>query len=160
MKKKITFFELLTLLSKGKMPDVVNYWGDTYYKEYYKDSYNYYNHNGAPLMEVIGLNETVGSLLYEKNISYDEPILTDKEREYLSTVLKPFKNYSFYIRKRTVPPSVRSSKYGFIQVMFMPESGVLNFPDLKEPMYMGMELDKEYSAIDLGLWKEEDKGDL
>lgn len=154
MKKKITFFELLTLMNENKMPDAVTYWGDTYYK----DSYDYYNHNGAPLMKVIGLNETVGSLLYEKNISYDEPILTDKEREYLSTVLKPFKNYSFYIcKKRIVPLSARSSsKYGFIQVVFMSESGTLSFPDLTKPMYMGMEFNKEYSAEDLGLWKEED----
>ena len=70
---------------------------------------------------------------------YKEPILTDEEREYLSAVIKPFKNSIQYIDKFKLVD-------GFHQIRITCEDehylSVIELPPFDNDMYKGMEIDK------------------
>ena len=74
-----------------------------------------------------------------------KPILDDKEKEYLSAVIRPWRKKVRCICKK---------EYGvtqYIRICLIDEVGV-DFPYFKEgTMYKGMELDKEYTLEELGL---------
>ena len=76
-----------------------------------------------------------------------EPILTDKEREYLKAVCKPFRNHTVSIEKCMC--SGNNYSY-FIKLhvdwwtTMMPSFG-------ENEMYKGMEADKEYTLEELGI---------
>ena len=97
------------------------------------------------------LNETsvtqamnaIGNWLEEE---YKPEILTDKEKAYLSAVIKPFRENTKYIEKRFF---VLNSEY--IMICFRNHE-TLSFPTFKTgKMYKGMESDKEYTLEELGL---------
>ena len=80
-----------------------------------------------------------------------EPVLNDAEKEYLSNVIKPFKNRVIYITKSVyilgeyLEINLRHyndgcSGYSIVLPYFK-----------KGTMYKGMELDKEYTLYELGL---------
>jgi len=75
-----------------------------------------------------------------------KPILDEKEKEYLSAVIRPWKNKIGYIEKR----------YGidneWIEIYLKKGNSYTNLPRFKKgTMYKGMELDKEYTLEELGL---------
>ena len=78
---------------------------------------------------------------------YKEPILDDVEREYLSTVIKPFRKKVKKIVKRT-----NTQEEQYIRIVL---DGIerMNFPNFNKNtgMYKGMEADKLYSLEELGL---------
>jgi len=81
-------------------------------------------------------------------IEYIPPksILDEKEKEYLSFVIRPWKNKIGYIDKR----------YGadkeWIEIYLKKGDSYTNLPRFKKgTMYKGMELDREYSLEDLGI---------
>ena len=78
---------------------------------------------------------------------YKEPILDDVEREYLSAVIKPFRNKVKHIVKRT---STQEEQYIRIVLCNLER---MNFPNFNTNtgMYKGMEADKLYSLEELGL---------
>lgn len=76
-------------------------------------------------------------------------ILTEEEKEYLSYVTRPFIDSV---------ESIRKEKYFYgtdsecIEIKFY-DGGTTCFPPFKQnSMYKGMELDKEYTMEELGLW--------
>ena len=77
-----------------------------------------------------------------------KPILTKEEREYLSMVIKPFRDEIEYIHKFTCPNSKKEYLMGFIK-----DIGYhLELPPfIKGTMYCGIELGKEYTLEELGL---------
>ena len=77
-----------------------------------------------------------------------KPILTEEEREYLSYVIKPFRDEIEYIHKFTCPNSTKEYLLGFIK-----DIGYhLELPlFIKGTMYCGIELGKEYTLEELGL---------
>lgn len=78
---------------------------------------------------------------------YKEPILNDAEKEYLSAVIKPFRNRVDYIMKEE---NICSST----EFIYIDLSGgdIADFPNFKVgTMYKGMELDKSYTLQELGL---------
>lgn len=77
-----------------------------------------------------------------------KPILTEDEREYLSYVIKPFRDEIEYIHKFTCPNSKKEYLMGFIK-----DIGYhLELPPfIKGTMYCGIELGKEYTLEELGL---------
>ena len=78
---------------------------------------------------------------------YKEPILDDVEREYLSAVIKPFRNKVKYIAKLNGFSEARQ----FIRII-MCDCDCANLPFFKGgTMYKGMEADKLYSLEELGL---------
>lgn len=78
---------------------------------------------------------------------YKEPILDDIEKEYLSAVIKPFKN-----RVKSINKIVYHNDLAFIRLTF-DENDLVYFPKfrLKSGMYKGMKNNKEYTLEDLGL---------
>lgn len=79
---------------------------------------------------------------------YQEPILDEQERKYLSAVIKPWRDKVVDIAKRPYDNYeyivIRYYDYDFIQTIQMPLFE-------KDTMYKGMELDKEYTLEELGL---------
>lgn len=80
-----------------------------------------------------------------------EPVLNDDEKEYLSNVIKPFKNRVIYIIK----DECTLGEYLEICLRHYDDdcsSYSIILPPFKEgTMYKGMELDKEYTLEELGL---------
>lgn len=78
---------------------------------------------------------------------YKEPILNDAEKEYLSAVIKPFRNRVDYIMKEE---NICSSTE-FIHID-LSDGDIADFPNFKAgTMYKGMEIDKSYTLQELGL---------
>nr|DAN10556.1 MAG TPA: hypothetical protein [Caudoviricetes sp.] len=77
---------------------------------------------------------------------YDPKILDEKEKEYLSAVIKPFRNDVEYIEKR-----IFSTGAEYIRIC-LTEDETVNFPNFKRGiMYKGMEANKAYTLKELGL---------
>lgn len=83
------------------------------------------------------------------NQEYKEPILDDVEREYLSAVIKPFRNKVKNIVKIS---GIGKSKEQYIRIVFG-DLDHMNFPSFNKNtgMYKGMEADRLYSLEELGL---------
>ena len=82
-----------------------------------------------------------------------EPVLDDVEKRYLENVLRPFKKRIKNIRKLSW-----SNAYEFIQIIMNwldgTECEYLNLPVFaRSKMYKGMELGKQYTLKDLGLFE-------
>ena len=89
----------------------------------------------------------LGESLEWLNQEYKEPILDDVEREYLSSVIKPFRKKISCIRKCKDP---RKGK-NYIKIEFC-DGDCMFFPNLSnDAMYKGMELDRNYTLEELGL---------
>ena len=77
---------------------------------------------------------------------YEPKILDEKEKEYLSAVIKPFRKKVKYIEKRFWTPNL---EYLGIRLK---NNEFFAFPNFKKgKMYKGMEHDKYYTLEDLGL---------
>lgn len=80
---------------------------------------------------------------------YKEPILNEKEKEYLSSVIKPFRNDVIDILKEDL------DDYECITIYFKEEDGdksIMSFPIFKKgTIYKGMKGDKDYTLEELGL---------
>ena len=73
-------------------------------------------------------------------------ILTDKEKAYLSAVIKPFRKDVVYIEK-----CIFSTGAEYIRIC-MTEDETVNFPNFKKgTMYKGMGANKRYTLEELGL---------
>ena len=78
------------------------------------------------------------------NSKYEEPILTKEEKDYLSAVIKPFRDKVQYIAKYSY-----ASEWITIKII---DDSKLNFPFFERgTMYKGMKEDKEYTLKELGL---------
>lgn len=74
-----------------------------------------------------------------------EEILDDAEKEYLSAVIKPFRNRVEYIKKNYYV------EYEYISIYIKNECNMC-FPNFKKgTMYKRMKINKEYSLKELGL---------
>ena len=86
-----------------------------------------------------------------KIIKPSESILNDAEKDYLSTVIKPFRDRVIWIKKIDSP----TQNYEYIKICYQDHNYttiVLDFPDFKvDAMYKGMETAKEYTLEELGL---------
>lgn len=81
---------------------------------------------------------------------YKKPILDNVEREYLSAVIKPYRNKVTFIAKSK---DSYEAKY-FISIVVKGNYGreAIHLPWFKEnTMYKGMELSKKYTVEELGL---------
>ena len=82
-----------------------------------------------------------------KIIKLPKPILTDEEKEYLSYVIKPFREDVLKISK--FKSKVLNNKE---VIGFETPNGFMIFPPFeKDKMYKNMELNKAYTLDDLGL---------
>ena len=83
---------------------------------------------------------------------YNPPVLNDAEREYLKTVLKPFRGAVEYVKK------IKNDDKEYLFIPFS-GNGAFSFPDFDSgKMYSGMEPYRAYSLDELGItYKEEDE---
>ena len=83
---------------------------------------------------------------------YKEPVLTDKEKEYLSAVIKPFRDRVVYICKVEVS---ECNQFISLKVKRYDEEESNEYIDLpyfrEDTMYKNMEVDKYYTLEELGL---------
>lgn len=78
---------------------------------------------------------------------YKEPILNDAEKEYLSAVIRPFRNRVTSIEKRD---DIYEEKQWILIVVGHKEN--VNLPYFrKATKYKGMKVDKKYTPEELGL---------
>lgn len=153
--KQITFRQLLNLMYEGKAPKQVKYNGEVYKK--YK-FYDYRNENRLLLSTAILNSFTLDLMNHNKCITICDEILDDKEKEYLSNIIKPFKKYVKCIVK------VNKEGQEKIQIQYKDyldkkrDTDILQnytffgLPTFKAgTMYRGMELNKEYTLEELGL---------
>ena len=82
------------------------------------------------------------------------PILDDVEKEYLSNIIKPFRNQVFNICKH----NIICCEYEYEQIKIQVKDGIdngyttISLPIFKkDTMYKGMKAGKAYSLEDLGL---------
>ena len=84
---------------------------------------------------------------------YEEPVLDEKEKEYLSAVIKPFRDRVCYIQK--VETTNSDNQFIFIRVKRYDEEDSnedIDLPYFKaNTMYKNMKEDKKYSLKELGL---------
>ena len=84
-------------------------------------------------------------------LEQDEPILDEVEKEYLSGIIKPWKEKVKFIAKYTT----YDGNHEFININYLDTNISLenvSLPSFKpNTMYRGMELDKEYTLKELGL---------
>lgn len=91
------------------------------------------------------LKEQLKQLKEENKKEKNKPILDDAEKEYLSAVIRPFKNKVKYIRKRG------ASRGEYIVIEILNNSAIILPYFEKGTMYEGMKVDKEYTLKELGL---------
>lgn len=90
-------------------------------------------------------NNFTGTIEVENGYIVEKEILDEKEREYLSNVIKPFKDKVEYIIKDTAACNE------YIKITIKKDSS-LCFPNFeKGTKYKGMEKGKEYTLEELGL---------
>ena len=81
----------------------------------------------------------------DKVVKIPKPILTEKEKKYLSLVIEPWKNEIKYMVK------IGYDDMEYIMIVF-DDLKEMPFPHFKKgKYYKGMEWDKEYSLEELGL---------
>ena len=95
---------------------------------------------------------TLADILTGKNVIIKQPILNEAEKEYLSGVIKSFRDKVKCIVKRDYEMSYENE---YIFIVFNDDGCMqikMCFPSFKKgTMYKGMEINKEYSLEDLGL---------
>ena len=100
-----------------------------------------------------GMNKFCQKCLCESlewlNQEYKDPILDDVEREYLSAVIKPFRNK---VKKIAKISRIGQPEEQYIRIV-LGELDFMNFPNFNTNtgMYKGMEADRLYSLEELGL---------
>ena len=77
----------------------------------------------------------------------NRPILDEKEKEYLSSVIRPFRKEIGYIRKNDF---IGEDECEYIEIVLEKENII--FPNFeKGTMYKNMKLNKKYTVKELGL---------
>lgn len=137
MTHTIKLADLCNLIAQGNQPKRITYRESVYE---YRDGRYENDYYGVFVL-------AFGKEYLDESITYTDTILTNKEREYLSTVLKPWKLQPMAIEKVS-----RSGRYEYIAVRFIDEAIV--FPQfIAGEHYKGMEPGKRYSPEDLELWQ-------
>lgn len=115
----------------------------------YQKDICYNNDNGYSSINWCKENNCI---IYEfEDVIEVHDILIEKERRYLSNIIRPFRDRVIYIKK------VKSGYNGayFISIhtksKYIPEGESLCFPFFKNEMYVGMKENEEYTLEELGL---------
>ena len=139
----MTFEAALQAIKEGKKVGNKGWSSSVYLKKYFD---RVVNQDGKTM------NLTITSMLSDDWEEYKGPVLVEEEKEYLSAVIKPFRDRVVYIRK------VEAGKCNWfisIKVKRYDEEDSNEYIDLpyfrENTMYVNMELGKEYNLEDLGL---------
>lgn len=89
---------------------------------------------------------------YENKEARQEPILTNEEREYLKSFLKPYRDQVEFITKNKVVHADDDSETNFQYLYIMLDHEYIQLPMFKKgTIYKGMELDYDYTLKELGI---------
>lgn len=160
-KEKISGITVYMYIPKEKKEKDMEETNLQHYKEDLKEivKFNFDNPRGVikKIRETFGYQIKVeiggcatDEILEWMSLPYKEPILNDKEREYLSAVIKPYKNKVTFIAKSK---DSYEAKY-FISIVVNGNYGreAIHLPWFKgNAMYKGMKIGKEYTLEELGL---------
>lgn len=129
-------FGRITKLKNGIRDDILESYNDTLEHDMFK------SRNIIKIYKDYTLKE----VLWERPL----PILDDIEKEYLSNIIKPFRNRNVKISKHDTP------NYSYIKFnldsIYIPYKTSFDLPLFeKGTMYKGMETDKQYTLEELGL---------
>lgn len=84
-----------------------------------------------------------------------KPVLNRQEKDYLENVLRPFKDKVSYVVKLHKFANI-DEEFLFIVFESDSDTSFFNFPVFqKDTMYKGMEVGKEYTLKELGLFNED-----
>lgn len=84
------------------------------------------------------------------NSECKEPVLTDEEREYLSSVIKPFRKFVVFLEK--LESKEGWEKIAFYSLNLKSWECMTNLPPFQSgTRFKGMELNKQYKLEELGL---------
>ncbi len=125
----------------------------TIFNEHYKDPKTIikeFKANTGVKIPCYGFESCTDAILDWMVQPYEKPILNSVEREYLSAVIKPYRNKVTFIAKLK---DSYEAKY-FISIVVKGNYGreAIHLPWFKEnTMYKGMELSKKYTVEELGL---------
>ena len=128
-----------------------------FYKEEIRKEYNDSTYKG------VSCEESMANALYTIKAKYDShgkslldwlceehQILDKEEKEYLSAVIKPFRNKIISIKK--IGWDSGDEIYEWLRIGIDDTVGLIKFPMFKGgTMYKGMELRKSYTLEELGL---------
>lgn len=90
-------------------------------------------------------NNYTGTIEVENGYIIGKEILDEEEKEYLSAVIRPFRDRVNYIAKK-------EARKEYIQIVLKKDNECLFLPYFeKDTMYKGMEADKKYTLKELGL---------
>lgn len=139
--KKVEEYCIKILVLKHKNLNVI---GETYYAFNPEGNFEIVKNKNKKFFKKLP-NDFTGTLEVENGYIVEKEILDDVEKEYLSAVIKPFKDKVKYIRKYDCPIGE------FIEIGISNDAAI-TFPNFKKgTMYKGMELNREYSLEELGL---------
>lgn len=106
---------------------------------YWSDDYQQWNYTGG--IEELFLGE-------RRIVKIPKPVLTEKEKEYLSNVIKPFRDKVRLISKH----SNDNGQFISIEIKEKPHNNNIFLPYFEEgSMYKGMKIGKFYTLEELGL---------
>lgn len=139
MTHTIKLADLCNLIAQGNQPKRITY-RDSIYE--YRDGRYENDYYGVFVL-------AFGKEYLDESITYTDTILTNKEREYLSTVLKPWKGERIYVHKYNAVTD--EYNYLFLQV----GDGTMSLPKFKaDKYYTKLEMKIGYTPEDLELWTE------
>ena len=139
----MNIFEAIEALKAGKKVRLTR-WRKGSWVEYDSEKRDIIDNEGRA--QIIFLNAT--SIQNEEWEIYEESILDDKEKEYLSAVIKPFRNRTKGISKESYTAH-KECEYILIALNNMEIFTLPLFA--KGSMYKGMKVSKDYSMEELGL---------
>ena len=112
-----------------------------------------YNNEKIDYFELNECHISFNDSAYKKwlDMEHKEPILDDAEKQYLSAVIKPFRNRVQYIEKM-FEDHLLGDQDCYLFIRFNDGNYDMNFPVFRESiMYKGMERYKKYTLEELGL---------
>lgn len=144
MKKEIKLIDIINMISEDKLEDKtrIKFNNDIY--TFDKSTNSFYDDEDNNLCDdyniLIFLNDDI-----DKEAPQQE-VLTKEEKEYLGSVLKPFRDRFKLIKKQVV---IGESKEYLVIAL---SDDIFSLPNFKRnTMYKRMKLNKEYNLKDLGL---------
>ncbi len=142
--KTIKVIDLFNEITNGRYDEIKQM------KMYYQNRRIYYDKSLGCNLGSIRFCDTNKKVVYSdmnllEEIKIKEDILDEKEKEYLSNVIRPFRNKVKYIQKDY------GCKTEYISIE-LKSNEYVNLPYFEEDtMYKNMELNKEYTLEELGI---------
>lgn len=145
---KIAYFELLEKVFESNQPQKIKVGTATY--TWNGCDYILNTDSRKSLSDTL-TSWTIKAQTTAEFIEVVENVLTKDEKEYLSAVIKPFRNKIESIGKYCID-RFNSDNYEYICIFFTDEDECMLFPNFKaDTMYKGMEKTKKYTLEELGL---------